>query len=89
MRGGRLCRAGLCMAGFHSAAARQGHLSLRVIAISLVRAKKLVSVEDAPSAPLRGEDEYPRMPMVLDLMGLRMKNPVTETQLPQPQACYE
>ena len=36
--------------------------------IPLVRAKKLVSVEDAPSAPLRGEDKYPRMLMALGLM---------------------
>ena len=56
------------MAGSHSAAALREHISLRVIAILLVRAKKLVSVEDAPSAPLRGEDKYPRMLMVLGLM---------------------
>ena len=50
------------------AAALWEHISLRVIAIPLVRAKKLVSVEDAPSAPLRGEDKYPRMLMALGLM---------------------
>ena len=38
------------------------------IFILLVRAKKLVSVEDAHSAPLRGEDKYPRMLIVLGLM---------------------
>ena len=43
-------------------------MSLRVIAILLVRAKKLVSVEDAPFAPLRGEDKCPRMLMALSLM---------------------
>jgi len=43
-------------------------ISLRVIAILLVRAKKLVSVQDAPSALLRGEDKYPRMLLVLGLM---------------------
>ena len=26
--------------------------------------EKLVSVEDAHSAPVRGEDEYPHMPLV-------------------------
>jgi len=40
----------------------------RVIAFPLVRAKKLVIVEDAPSAPLRREDKHPRMLMVLGLM---------------------
>jgi len=56
------------MAGSHSAVALREHVSLKVIAIPLVRAKKLDSVEDAPSALLRGEDKYPRMLMVLDLM---------------------
>ena len=56
------------MADFHSAAALRKHISLGVIAILLVRAKKLVSVEDAPSAPLREEDKYPCMPLVLGLM---------------------
>ena len=41
---------------------------LRVIAIPQVRANKLVSVEDAPSAPLRGEDRYPRKLMVSGLI---------------------
>ena len=36
--------------------------------IPLIRAKKLVSVEDAPSAPLRGEDIYYRMLMASGLM---------------------
>ena len=44
------------------------HISLRVIAILLVRAKKLVSVEDALSAPIRGGDKYPRILMVSGLM---------------------
>ena len=30
--------------------------------------KKLVSVEDAPSVPLQGEDKCPRILMVLGLM---------------------
>ena len=42
-----------CAWGCHSAAALLEHISLRVIAILFVRAKKLVSVEDAPPAPLR------------------------------------
>ena len=50
------------------AAAMWEHISLMVIAFPLVRAKKLVSVEDAPSTPLRGEDKYPRMLMSLGLM---------------------
>ena len=54
------------MAGYHNAAAMREHTALRVIAILLVRAKKLVSVTDAPSAPR--EDKYPRMFMVLGLM---------------------
>ena len=33
--------------------------------------KKQVSVEDALYAPLRGEDKYPSMLMVLGLMGNR------------------
>ena len=56
------------MAGYHSAVALREHISLRVIAIQLVRAKKLVSVEDSTSAPLQGEDKHPRMLMVLGLM---------------------
>ena len=56
------------MAGCQSAAALREHMSLRAIAIFLVRARKLVSVEDAPSAPLRREDEYPSMFMVLGFM---------------------
>ena len=56
------------MTGSHSAAALQKHISLRVIAILLVRAKKLVSVEVAPSAPFRGKNKYPCMLMVLGLL---------------------
>ena len=56
------------MAGYHNAAALREHISLRVTAILVVRAKKLVSVEDAPSAPLRGEDKYPCKLMALSLM---------------------
>ena len=56
------------MVGSHSAEVLREHISLKVIAILLVRAKKLVSVQDAPSAPLRGELKYPRMLMVLGLM---------------------
>ena len=56
------------MAGYHSAAALREHISLRVIAILFVRAEKLVSFEDALSAPLREKDKYPRMLMVLGLM---------------------
>ena len=56
------------MAGSHSAAALREHISLRIIAIPMVRAKKLISVEDAPSAPLWEEDKYPRMLMALNLM---------------------
>ena len=55
MRGGRLCRVVLRMAGSHSAVARQEHISLRVIAIPIVRAIKQVSVQDAPFAPLWGK----------------------------------
>ena len=54
--------------GYHSAAALREHISLRVIAIPLIRAKKLVSVEDTPSAPLRKEGKYPRKLMVSGLM---------------------
>ena len=57
-----------CAWGSHSAAALLEHISLRVIAILFVRAKKLASVEDAPSAPLRGEDRYLRILMVSGLM---------------------
>ena len=56
--------------GLSHAAALLEHISLRVIAILFIRAKKLVSVEDAPSTPLRsapGEDKYPRMLIVLGL----------------------
>jgi len=51
------------------------------IVIPLVKFKKLVSVEDAPSAPLRGEDAYPHMLMDLGLMQPRLKNPFTENSL--------
>ena len=50
---GAACAEVDCVWGSHSAAALLEHISLRVIAILFVRAKKLVSVEDAPSAPLR------------------------------------
>ena len=56
------------MAGSHSTVVLREQISLRFIAIQLVRAKKLVSVEDAPSALLRGEDKYLCMLMVLGLM---------------------
>ena len=52
-----------CKWGSHSAAAL-----LRVNVILVVRAKKLVSVEDAPSALLRGEDKYPHKLRVSGLM---------------------
>ena len=39
------------------AEALREHISPRVFAIPLVRAKKLVSVEDAPSDPLRSAPE--------------------------------
>ena len=68
MRCGAACAGVDCAWGSHSAVALLGHISLRVIAILFVQAKKLVSVEDAPFAPLRGEDKYPRMVMVLGLM---------------------
>ena len=48
-----------------------GALSLRVIAILFVRAKKLASVEDAPFAPFcsaLGEHKYPCMLTVAGLM---------------------
>ena len=51
-----------------SGAALLEHLSLRVNVILFVRAKKLVSDEDAPSFPLRGEDKYPHKLMVSGLM---------------------
>ena len=57
------------------------------IVIPLVRVKKLVSVEDAPSAPFRGEDNYPHMLMGLSSMEKRFdgtkieKKPVTENTL--------
>ena len=41
--------------GSHSAVVLLEHISLRVIVILFVRAKKVVSVEDAPSAPLWGK----------------------------------
>ena len=50
---GTACAKVDCVWGSHSAAALLEHISLRVIAILFVRAKKLVSVEDAASAPLR------------------------------------
>ena len=56
------------MAGCHSTAALREHMSLRAIAIFLVQAKKLVSVEDAPCDPLRREDKYPSKLMVLGFM---------------------
>ena len=60
-----------CALGSHSAAALLEHKSLRVNAILFVRAKKLVSVEDAPSTLLRsarGEDKYPWMLMFSSLI---------------------
>ena len=42
-----------CVWGSHSAAALLEHMSLRIFGILFVGAKKLVSVEDTPSAPLR------------------------------------
>ena len=54
--------------GSHSAAALLEHILLRVIAILFIQAKKLVSVEDVPSAALRGEDNYPCMLLVSGLM---------------------
>jgi len=65
---GAACAEVDCAWGSHSAAALLKHISLRVIAILFVRAKKLVSVEGAPSAALRGEDTYPCMLMVSGLM---------------------
>ena len=40
---------------------------------ALVRVKRLASVEDAPSAQLRGEADYPHVLMVLDLMEPKLK----------------
>ena len=57
-----------CAWGSHSAPALLYHISLRVIVILFVRAEKLISDEDAPSAPLRGEDKYPLMFTVSSLM---------------------
>ena len=65
MRCGSACVDGGCAWGSHSAAVLREHISLRVIAILLVQAKKLVSVEDASSAPIREKDKNPRMLMVL------------------------
>ena len=56
------------MAGSYSAAAKRELISLTVIVTPMVRAKKLVSVEDAPTALLRGDDKYPRMLMVSGLI---------------------
>ena len=52
---GAACAEVDCAWGSHSAAALLEHISLRFIAILFVRAKKLVSAEDAQSAPLRGK----------------------------------
>ena len=52
----------------HGVAALREHISLMVIANPLIRAKKLVIVEDALYAPHRGEEKYPRMLMALGLM---------------------
>ena len=68
VRCGAACAEVDCAWGSHSAAALLEHISPRVIAILFVQAKKLVSVEAAPSAPLRGEDKHPRMLMVSCLM---------------------
>ena len=57
-----------CAWGSQSAAALLEHISLKVIAISFVPAKKLVTVDDAPSALLRREAKYPCMLMVSGLM---------------------
>ena len=65
---GAACAEVDCAWGSHSAAVLLEHMSLRVIAILFVRAKKLVRVEDAPSVPLRGEDKLPRKLMVSGLM---------------------
>ena len=43
-------------------------ISLRIIAILFFRAKKLVSVETVPTAPLRGGNTYPRKFMVSGFM---------------------
>ena len=49
-------------------------VSLRVVSVTVIMLfhgfglKKLVGAEDAPSAPLQGEDKYPRMLMALGLM---------------------
>ena len=47
MRSGAACAEVDCARGPHSAAVLREHISLRVIAILLVHAKKQVSVEDA------------------------------------------
>ena len=52
MRCGAACAEVDCAWGSQSAAALLEHISLRVIVILFFRAKKLVSVEDAPYAPL-------------------------------------
>ena len=54
---GAACAEADCVWGSHSATALLEHISLRDIAFLFVRAKKLVSVEDASSAPLQGEDK--------------------------------
>ena len=51
MRCGDACAQVDCAWGSSSAAALLEHISLSVIAILFVQAKKLVTVEDAPSAP--------------------------------------
>ena len=48
---GAACAEVDCAWGSHSAVALLEQISPRVIAILFVRAKKLVSVEDTPSAP--------------------------------------
>ena len=65
---GTACAAVDCALGSHSVAALLEHRSLTVIDVFLFRTKKLVSIEDAPSAPLRREDKYPCMLMVSRLM---------------------
>ena len=71
MRCGAACAEVDCVWGSHSAEALLDYISVRVIAILFVRAKKLVSVEDAPSAPLHstlGEYKYPCKLMVSGLL---------------------
>ena len=68
MRCGAACIEVDCELGSHSAAPLLDHISLRVIVILFVRAIKLVSVEDAPSAPLGGESTHPCKLMVSGMM---------------------